>query len=163
MVGIFQANHLFCLCLNSNNFYLLCSLRYKLFFIHVFRQEDHTISAALHGHRFHPVINSRQRGSGVNFIQNISPGLQNLLHVPLFGMLTLLWFFTLVEYKLEIRQATLWAGVVTVVYGIFDEIHQFFVPGRYPGLGDVLLNCLGVFVVSFYIHRSRIRKPKRVK
>ena len=101
--------------------------------------------------------------SDVNFMQNIKPELQNLLHVPLFGMLTLLWFFTLVEYKLEIRQATLWAGVITVVYGIFDEIHQFFVPERYPGLGDVLLNCLGVFVVSFYIHRSRIRKPKRVK
>lgn len=101
--------------------------------------------------------------SNVNFIQNIDPGLQNLLHVPLFGMLMLLWFFALIEYKLEVRQAILWAGVITVVYGILDEIHQFFVPGRYSGIGDVLLNCIGVFVVSFYIHRSRIRKLKRVK
>ncbi len=31
-------------------------------------------------------------------------------------------------------------------YGVFDEVHQYFVPGRYLSLTDIYLNLLGVLV-----------------
>ena len=39
------------------------------------------------------------------------------------------------------------AGVVTAVfYGITDELHQYFTPGRYCSFRDVLANALGAFL-----------------
>ena len=35
------------------------------------------------------------------------------------------------------------AWVVTVLYAISDEYHQGFVPGRHPGLADVVIDGLG--------------------
>ncbi len=40
------------------------------------------------------------------------------------------------------RTATL-SLVVTVGYGLTDEIHQMFVPGRFAELGDVYANTVG--------------------
>ncbi len=38
-----------------------------------------------------------------------------------------------------------------VAYGMSDELHQFFVPGRYPSWGDVMADSLGAMVgVSIY-------------
>ncbi len=44
--------------------------------------------------------------------------------------------------------------LVSVLYGVLDEVHQFFVPGRACSFGDVLIDSVGVlvaFVVYFLI------------
>lgn len=47
-------------------------------------------------------------------------------------------------------------------YAIFDELHQYFVPGRGPGFLDVLLDCCGctcgvliVFFITYYYERRK--------
>ena len=40
------------------------------------------------------------------------------------------------------------AFLLASIYGISNEIHQFFVPGRYASFGDVLANAVGALTGS---------------
>ena len=40
------------------------------------------------------------------------------------------------------------AILISIFYGIFDEIHQFFVPGRYCSFFDVIVNTTGILFAS---------------
>ena len=76
------------------------------------------------------------------FLGLVPPGLQNALHVPIFAMLAWLWCRALGDMphgkKLGIAAALslAWAGL--------DELHQFYVPGRFASLTDIVLNTIGV-------------------
>ena len=37
---------------------------------------------------------------------------------------------------------------ISIFYGLFDEIHQFFVPGRYCSFFDVVVNTTGILFAS---------------
>ena len=77
------------------------------------------------------------------FLTSLKPGIQNLLHIPIFGFLAYLWlraFFTI--YR-SIFMCAILALIITVVFGAIDEIHQLYVPGRYAGLLDIILNAVG--------------------
>ncbi|WP_432821244.1 VanZ family protein [Trichloromonas sp.] len=73
----------------------------------------------------------------------LDPKLQNLLHIPLFALLQVLWLRAIVKGGLASWKNVLLCLGITLGYGLFDEIHQMFVPGRYASLLDVLLNLLG--------------------
>ena len=50
------------------------------------------------------------------------------------------------------------AILISVLYGVMDEVHQFFVSGRACSFGDVLIDSVGVlvaFVVYFLIIEFR--------
>jgi len=47
---------------------------------------------------------------------------------------------------LKFKNFLLLAALIGILYGISDEIHQFFVPGRYSTLLDVVADSLGVLV-----------------
>jgi len=53
--------------------------------------------------------------------------------------------------------------ILTITYGISDELHQFFVPGRNTSVSDVLLDSVGIVfaIISYFIYieyRKRITK-----
>ena len=94
------------------------------------------------------------------YYQQIIPGIQNLLHIPLFAGLTGLWILSLQNWNLSLKHLLLWSFLITCIYSLFDEFHQYFVPGRFPGLVDILLNTCGVVctTVLFYFKlNSKIR------
>lgn len=37
------------------------------------------------------------------------------------------------------------ALIISVLYGLLDELHQYFVPGRSSAFSDVLLDSIGIF------------------
>lgn len=46
--------------------------------------------------------------------------------------------------------------IIALIYGILDEIHQYFVPGRFFSFKDVLINSLGILITSIaYINYHR--------
>jgi len=51
------------------------------------------------------------------------------------------------------------AILISIIYGISDEIHQFFVPGRYCSFIDILIDSAGVLISSL-IYSIRISKKK---
>tara|TARA_R110002110_G_scaffold414983_1_gene647346 strand:- start:32307 stop:32717 length:411 start_codon:yes stop_codon:yes gene_type:complete len=72
----------------------------------------------------------------------VPPAIQNLLHIPVYAGLAVLWC-----WYLSSRASELWAWVlsfvVTALFGALDEYYQYHIPGRYASLTDVLFNVLG--------------------
>jgi glycopeptide antibiotics resistance protein len=71
------------------------------------------------------------------------PALQNLLHIPVYAVLAMLWYRTLRLASVSLRASMVLALLLTAAYGMADEFHQLYVPGRYASLTDTALNCLG--------------------
>lgn len=73
-----------------------------------------------------------------------APTVQNALHVPAYAGLSYLMWRGLRGQ----RRAALLAAVLATAYGVTDEIHQMFVPGRTASVTDALANALGAFAVA---------------
>jgi len=89
------------------------------------------------------------------------PALQNLLHVPLFGLLAWLWYRTFAAWHVHHVPALTAAFVLTTCFGVFDEWHQLHVPGRYASLTDIVLNTAGVLLVLWRVHHGNRRRTYR--
>ena len=75
-----------------------------------------------------------------------TPTWQNLLHVPAYFILAMLWWRTLRTQKWSVAASVIAAMLVAAVYGVLDEVHQHFVPGRYLSLTDAMLNLVGALL-----------------
>ena len=73
----------------------------------------------------------------------ISPSLQNILHVPAYGALGWAWRWALGAWLRVSSARAIGACVIATAYGVFDEWHQSFVPGRYASFTDVALDVAG--------------------
>ena len=69
----------------------------------------------------------------------------SLLHIPLYGILTLLLLLSLCTGKGRYTpQRLIIGGFIAGIAGALDEFHQTFIPTRDGSLGDVLLDILGI-------------------
>ncbi|WP_305042303.1 VanZ family protein [Geoalkalibacter sp.] len=82
----------------------------------------------------------------------VPPSLQNFLHIPLYGLLTFLWFGALAAWGVGPRSRLLLAGLIALGYGLFDEWYQLSVPGRFGSLTDVALNLVGILLALLFCH-----------
>lgn len=83
----------------------------------------------------------------------LGPGLCNLMHLPEYALLFILWF-----RFFKMRQfpgSTFYTFAVTIAYGVIDELHQSFVPGRYSSPLDLLLDALGAILGFTIIEITR--------
>jgi len=90
-------------------------------------------------------------------------GNDKLLHASVFGILG---FLTLGAMKTTVDDyrvfQPLLAVVLVSVYGVLDEFHQHFVPGRSPDIYDVIADALGGMLgvwASYRFIKARARKP----
>jgi len=81
---------------------------------------------------------------------------ESLLHIPLYGILTLLLVFSVLPYSTHLTRL-IFPGVIAVVVAIADEIHQAYVPGRNASVYDVLLDVVGIVLCLFIIWRLKLR------
>lgn len=65
-------------------------------------------------------------------------------HFVAYGVLALLWRWVLAGSGAA--HPGRWAFVLTLLYGLSDEFHQSFVPGRYPDAFDILTDLFGASV-----------------
>jgi len=90
----------------------------------------------------------------------------SLLHIPLYGIMTFLLVFSMVPISRGFKDGAiqpgsdstrprsrgtadltirlLFAGGIAWAVGIFDEVHQLYVPGRDASAGDVALDMVGI-------------------
>jgi len=73
----------------------------------------------------------------------ISPSLQNTLHIPAYAALGWAWRWALGAWLRVSSARVIGACVIATAYGVFDEWHQSFVPGRYASVTDVVLDLAG--------------------
>lgn len=69
--------------------------------------------------------------------------MRKVMHIMEYAMLTLALIYSFEHIKYAITLS----GIVAVIYAGADEIHQVFVPGRVGVYTDVLIDCIGIFVV----------------
>jgi VanZ family protein len=98
---------------------------------------------------------------GLNLLINLDSDLQNFLHIPLFGYLAVLWIKALGKHNKRYSRTIFWTLTITILFAIFDEIYQYFIPGRFASFMDVILNLMGslfgVAVYSGYLRKSSRR------
>lgn len=85
-------------------------------------------------------------------------GLRALLyHLIAFFLLAFFLTISLVKGK-NLQYASI-AIIAAILYGISDEFHQSFVPGRVPSFFDLFLNTLGiVLAATIYLITLTLRK-----
>ncbi|MBP7146811.1 MAG: VanZ family protein [Acidobacteria bacterium] len=87
-------------------------------------------------------------------------GLDKVVHALVFGILALLWLLALAPRQPGARAAfgpALLALSITSVWGILDEIHQSYVPGRTPSTADAAADFAGAAIAAAAFVRSRAR------
>ena len=83
-----------------------------------------------------------------------------LFHFFQFGILYLLIILAFLSFGKLTKGMEIVAVIISCSYGLIDEIHQMYVPFRSFSIGDLIKDAVGVFVVSFIIHRSYFTKSR---
>jgi polysaccharide biosynthesis protein VpsQ len=77
-----------------------------------------------------------------------------LAHFFEFGLLYLFLILALISIGRLTEKNEYKALIFSLLFGLSDEIHQFFVPFRSASLGDLLKNTIGIIIVWRIIHKS---------
>jgi len=82
-----------------------------------------------------------------------------LYHILTFFFLA--FFLLPAIVKGDNKKIMILAIILAFLYGISDEIHQLFVPGRCFAFSDMMLDLFGILIASFiYIIHLKIKKDK---
>jgi len=90
------------------------------------------------------------------FLAELKPQWQNLLHIPVYMILSFIWLHCVSSPYERSMAVFLYANG----YGIFNELVQMMIPGRFFSLLDMLLNGLGV-VLGIMLFRCYTKMYKR--
>ena len=83
-----------------------------------------------------------------------------MFHFFQFGILYLLIILAFLSFGKLTKGMEIVAVIISCSYGLIDELHQMYVPFRSFSIGDLIKDAIGVFVVSFIIHRSYFTKSR---
>lgn len=84
-------------------------------------------------------------------------GSDKVLHAAAYAVLGVLSCLSFKKSGLSRRVIAL-SFLLAVIYGITDEFHQSFVPGRNATVGDVIADSVGAFLGSYTANAISIRK-----
>lgn len=86
-----------------------------------------------------------------------------LAHLFEFGILYFLVLMALLSFGPLSKWKEILAIIISLLYGITDEIHQMFVPFRSFSIIDLIKNAIGVFVTWIIINKKYYsKKPSRL-
>ena len=104
------------------------------------------------------VIPMDRQIQGLKFIIDLKPAIQNLLHIPMYAVLAILFLQVLQNYQFGGWKRNALVLLCSVCFGIINEIIQIPIPGRYAGIGDILSNLVGTIVgMATYIFAEKTR------
>ncbi len=84
-------------------------------------------------------------------------GWDKLAHVVLYAVLGVL-----ILRALGFRRAAFGLAIIfSVAYGLFDELHQVFVPGRTPSLADLAADAVGSTIGVMLLGKQILRFSRR--
>ena len=84
-------------------------------------------------------------------------------HVFEYAVFTILMYRALKESGVEKKEAGVYSVILALLYGISDEFHQSFTPGRDPRIRDVFFDTIGAVLAVYCIWRLLPKAPKRLK
>ena len=84
-----------------------------------------------------------QRGSALAATSFSRKIIQNLLHIPAYAVLVILWMKSFDYKKITLYKALILTAFVTLSFSVLTEAYQIFIPERDASLGDLALNVIG--------------------
>jgi VanZ family protein len=98
------------------------------------------------------VIPAHQGATRFRSFVDLDPGVQNLLHIPAYGVFSVLCLQVLSYSSMRTARKVVFVLAVSVVFGIINEMIQSMVPGRYASVPDIMLNLVGsILGVGLYV------------
>jgi len=88
-------------------------------------------------------------------IASVSPTIQNVLHIPVYGLLGLLWILTLRAHRFPENRSVWIAILLSSAYGGLMEFYQIWIPGRFPSVMDFLFNVAGILLFVWVYQQFR--------
>jgi VanZ family protein len=88
-------------------------------------------------------------------------GADLLAHAAAYGILCVFLALSFVPPRVATWNRVLLLTVLVTAYGVTDEYHQSFVPGRDASPWDVLADGAGGFIVAWTMHRRYRRAAKK--
>ena len=87
------------------------------------------------------------------------PGIDKIGHMMIYGTLagTAILAFSARQKDTRPQRVMFLTVAFCLLYGISDEFHQSFIPGRSASVLDVVADCGGAAMVSFFWARRRRR------
>jgi len=79
-----------------------------------------------------------------------------------FAFFFLAFFLSIALVKGKKYRIVVLVILIAVLYGISDEIHQIFVPGRVCCIEDVLTNSAGIFLASLFYCSYCLKRKKQL-
>ncbi len=91
------------------------------------------------------------------------PALDKLAHFVEYAVFAILTFrsFSHITRKITVNRTFLFSALFLTFFALLDEIHQYFVPGRYSDIYDLAMDVLGTLVALVYL-RVRVRSAKEI-
>lgn len=92
------------------------------------------------------------------------PGIDKLAHAAIFALLAVTVLLAQPPSLLARRPLTVAGGAMLfcVLYGLSDEVHQAFVPGRFPDVFDLVADTMGSFLVVSTFAAVALLRPQPV-
>jgi len=84
-------------------------------------------------------------------------------HIVEYAILTILLFRALKESGVSKKDAGIYSIILAVLYGVSDELHQSFTPGRDSQVRDVIFDTIGSILAIYVIWKLLPKAPKRLK
>lgn len=84
-----------------------------------------------------------------------------LAHLLAYGLLASLIYFAREKSRATFHPIFI-PFLIAFLYGLSDEIHQYFVPGREADVFDALANAVGAFVFPLGIHAKKHGRRTRL-
>lgn len=84
------------------------------------------------------------------------PGLDKLAHAAIYALLAFLAAraFATLSLLVDTRVLPWAAAIFAAVYGLSDEVHQAFVPGRTADIWDLAADAAGAIAGAYFYHRQ---------
>ena len=85
--------------------------------------------------------------------------IQDLSHFPLFFLFAWLWGW-FIRRKKQNSTTLYWTILVSISFALINELTQFYIPQRFPSIGDIIMNLSGVsLAMAFHCICLKILYP----
>jgi VanZ family protein len=84
-------------------------------------------------------------------------------HIIEYAVFTTLLYRALYASGVSKKKAGIYSVILAVIYGLSDEFHQSFTPGRDPKLRDVLFDTTGAITAIYSVWNLLPKAPQKIK
>ena len=84
-------------------------------------------------------------------------------HVVEYAIYATLMYRALKESGVDKKEAGVYSVILAFIYGISDEFHQSFTPGRDPRLRDIFFDTMGASLAIYALWKLLPKAPKKLK